>query len=165
MISGPIASGKSTLSTEIAGLLRSEGWSVALTALDTVAEMARPTLPDWNWAHDIHAQLVGAWLATGIDLVIDEGTSSPTEVQQVLDRVPTGVTVFHVVLTADYAASLARAEADPGRGRGLSKDPDFLRTDHDTYTGHLPDLPCNVRVHVEGRAPTEMAEELLDHLF
>lgn len=80
MISGPIASGKSTLAAELARLLRNAGLSVALTDLDTVAEMALPTLPDWAWAHDIHAQLVGAWLATGIDVVVDEGTSRPNEV-------------------------------------------------------------------------------------
>lgn len=165
MISGPIASGKSTLAAEISGLLRRDGWSVALTALDMIAEMALPTLPDWNWAHDIHAQIVGAWLATGIDLIIDEGTCSPTEVHQVLDHLPTGVEVFHVVLTADYDSSLARAQADPGRGRGLSKDPDFLRADHDAYIRHLPELPCNLRLHVEGRAPTELAGQVLDRLF
>lgn len=159
MISGPIASGKSTLAGELVRLLRLEGFSVALTDLDTVAEMALPTLPSWDWAHGIHAQLVGAWLRTGVDIVVDEGTSNPTEVQQVLDQVPEGTSVLHVVLTADLDASLARARADSGRG--ISQDPAFLRGDHEAYARHLPQLPSSLRLHVEGREPAALAREVL----
>jgi hypothetical protein len=159
MISGPIASGKSTLAGEVVRLLRQEGWSVALTDLDTVAEMALPTLPSWDWAHGIHAQLVGAWLRTGVDVVVDEGTSNAAEVQQVLDQVPEGTDVFHVVLTADFDASLARAMADSGRG--LSQDPTFLRGDHQAYARHLPQLPSSLRLHVEGQEPAALAREVL----
>jgi pantothenate kinase-related protein Tda10 len=163
MISGPIASGKSTLADELTQLLRLDGFSVALTDLDTVAEMALPTLPDWEWAHEIHAQTVGAWLTAGIDIVVDEGTSNPTEVQQVLDQVPQGTEVFHIVLTADFDASLARARAD--HGRGVSKDPAFLRADHEAYSHHLPHLPSNLRLHVEGQEPAALARQALRSLF
>lgn len=162
VISGPIASGKSTLAAELVRLLRADGFSVALTDLDTVAEMALPTLPDWTWAHRIHAQVVGAWVATDIDIVIDEGTSSSEEVQQVLAQVPPDVEVFHVVLTADYDHSLARAQADPGRG--VSKGPDFLRAAHASFARHLPELPCNLRLDVEGRDPWELARQVLGRL-
>jgi energy-coupling factor transporter ATP-binding protein EcfA2 len=160
MITGPIAAGKSTLAAEVARLLRETGRSVALTDLDTVAEMALPTLPSWDQAHAIHAQLVGAWCATDVDVVVDEGTSTPEEVQQVRDRLPAGSTIFPVVLTADYDASLARARGD--EGRGLSKEPAFLRADHDAYAQHLPNLPGSWRLHVEGRTPTDLARDVLD---
>jgi hypothetical protein len=163
MISGPIAAGKSTLAIELVRLLRTNGSSVALTDLDTVAEMALPTLPGWTCAHRIHAQLVGAWLATDVDVVVDEGTSTTEEVQQVLAEVPAGITVFHVVLTANYDRSLARARADPGRG--LSKDPDFLRAAHLSYAQHLPMLPCNLRLDVEKHAPKAMAAQVLERLL
>ena len=159
MITGPIAAGKSTLAAEVCRLLRASGRSVALTDLDTVAEMALPTLPSWDQAHAIHAQLVGAWCATDIDVVVDEGTSTPEEVRQVRDRLPAGIPIFHVVLIADYDASLTRALGDPGRG--LSKDPDFLRADHDAYARHLPDLPGSWRLEVEGRTPADLAAEVL----
>lgn len=162
MISGPIAAGKSTLAGELVQMLRADGFSVAGTDLDTVAEMALPTLPDWDWAHRIHAQLVGAWLRTGVDIVVDEGTSSPGEVRQVLDQVPDGVTVFHVVLTADFDASLARARADSGRG--VSKDPAFLRAAHDTYARHLPHLRNDLLLHVEGQEPGALARQILARL-
>ncbi|MFD7022033.1 hypothetical protein [Promicromonospora sukumoe] len=162
MISGPIASGKSTLAVELARVLRHEGLSVAVTDLDTVAGMALPTLPDWGWAHRIHAQLVGAWLTTDVDVVIDEGTSSPAEVQEVLDQVPEGTDVFHLVLTADFDASLARARADVGRG--VSKDPAFLRADHEAYSDHLPHMPSDLQLHVEGQGPEELVRRLLAFL-
>lgn len=47
-ISGPIASGKSALAKALSAELRSRGSSVALTDLDTVAEMTLPTLPEWE---------------------------------------------------------------------------------------------------------------------
>lgn len=163
MISGPIASGKSTLAGDLVRLLRLEGFSVALADLDTVAEMALPTLPSWDWAHGVHAQLVGAWLRTGVDIVVDEGTSNPAEVQQVLDQAPEGTDVFHVVLTADLDASLARARADSGRG--ISQDPAFLRGDHEAYSRHLPQLPSSLRLHVEGQEPAALAREVLARLL
>lgn len=79
-----------------------------------------------------------------------------------LGQAPADTHVFQVVLTADFDASLTRAQADPGRG--LSKDPNFLRADHNTYNRHLPDLPCNLCLHVEAREPTELAREVLDSL-
>jgi energy-coupling factor transporter ATP-binding protein EcfA2 len=163
MISGPIASGKSTLADALAQMLRLDGFSVALTDLDTVAEMALPTLPNWDWAHKIHAQIVGAWLTTGVDIVVDEGTSNPTEVQQVIDHVPEGTDVLHIVLTADFDASLARARADSGRG--ASKDPTFLRADHEAYSHHLPHLPSSLRLHVEGQEPAALARQVFNRLF
>lgn len=162
MISGPIAAGKSTLSGELVQMLRADGLLVARTDLDTVAEMALPTLPNWDWAHRIHAQLVGAWLRTGVDIVVDEGTSSPDEVDQVLEQVPEGIDIFHVVLTADFDASLARAKADSGRG--ISKNPTFLRAAHDTYARHLPRLLGDLRLHVEGQEPQTLARQVLRRL-
>jgi hypothetical protein len=137
------------------------GLTVALTDLDTVAEMALPTLREWDWAHRVHAQLVGAWLATGIDLVIDEGTSSCYEVGLVLEQVPAVTRVGHVVLVADFERSLYRAQSDSGRG--ASKEADFLRADHDHYAQEIPYLPCDLQIEVEGRAPQDMAAEALTH--
>lgn len=158
IISGPIAAGKSTVAQQLTTRLRTTGTSVALVDLDTIAEMALPTLPTWDWAHSIHARMVGLWLATAIDVVVDEGTSTLAEVRQVLEQCPPGTTVLHVVLTADFEASLRRAEAE--ESRGLSKERDFLRQQHDRFARELPHLPCDLRLHVEGRTPAELAEEI-----
>lgn len=159
VISGPIASGKSTLASTLADKLRGRGLELALTDLDTVAEMALPTLPDWELAHRVHAHLVGAWLQTRVDLVIDEGTSTRHEVDLLMAQVPNGTQVRHVVLTADFDRSLRRAQGDPTRG--LSKQPDFLRRDHQRYAEELPRLPSDLRLNVEGRAPAQLASEIV----
>ena len=159
MITGPIASGKSTVAQMVAEVLRADGLTVALVDLDTVAEMALPTLSDWAWAHRIHADLVGHWLATSIDVVVDEGTSTLEEVDQVRRQVPPGTELLHIVLTADFEASLARAQGESSRG--LSKQPDFLAKDHEQYATELARLGGDLRLHVEGRRPAELAADVV----
>ena len=147
LITGPIAAGKSTLAAAVARRLREADLTVALVDLDTIAEMALPTLPDWGWAHRIHAEVVGAWAATPLDVVVDEGTSTPGEVAQVLDAVPDGVPVLRVVLVADVERSWERAQGDPTRG--LSKDRGFLGRTYAHYESVLPDLRADLRIDVE----------------
>lgn len=160
LVAGPLAAGKSTVSDLVVARFRARGRDVAFTALDDVADMARPTLPDWEWAHSIHAHLVGLWVRTGIDIVVDEGASSLDEVRAIQAQLPDGVPVFHVVLTADYDAALVRATADPTRG--ISKDPEFLRGQYDHFAAQLPTLPCDLRLHVEGRSPAQLADAVMD---
>lgn len=159
VISGPIASGKSTLAINVARQLRDRGLTIALVDLDTIAEMALPTLPDWTWAHRIHSETVGSWLRTDIDMVIDEGNSTPGEIQQVLDQIPDGTAVFHVVLHTGYEPALARAQADPTRG--LSKDPEFLRRAYDAYDETAQLLPADLRLDVESETPERLADAVL----
>jgi energy-coupling factor transporter ATP-binding protein EcfA2 len=142
VVSGPIASGKSTLAAELARLLRSAGESVAVVGLDTVAEMALPTLDDWAWAREIYGQVVRAWLKTPISTVIAEGTAIPSEVGELLGHVPRDVRVVTVLLVTRYETALSRVRADPTRGR--SRDPEFLdrmyRRFNDGLTGMAADL-------------------------
>lgn len=159
MISGPIASGKSTVAAEVTARLRHARRSVALVDLDTVAEMALPTLPEWGWAHRIHAQLVGLWLASDIDVVVDEGTSSPAEVDQVLNQVPDGNQVLHVALTTDFEHALARAQADITRG--LSQDRHFLRRDHDHFVAIEHLLPYHLRLDTGDATAGDLADEII----
>ncbi|ACQ81005.1 hypothetical protein Bcav_2760 [Beutenbergia cavernae DSM 12333] len=153
LISGPIAAGKSTLAREVARQLRELGRTVALVELDTVAEMALPTLPDWDWAHSIHAGLVGAWSATPIEVVLDEGTETPAEVAQVLRAVPEGAPVLKVVLVADVERSWERAQGDPTRG--LSKDRDFLTEMYERFAAGLPELERDLLLDVEATSLEE----------
>lgn len=127
VVVGPIAAGKSTLAAEVGRRLRERGESVAVVALDSVAEMALPTL-EWEWAHEVHGRLVAAWLATPLRTVVAEGPSTPGEVDQLLRCVPHDVEVLTAVLVTRYEVAQQRALQDPGRG--ASKDPDFLRADH-----------------------------------
>lgn len=159
LVAGPLAAGKSTVSQLVVDALRGRGRDVAFTALDDVADMARPTLPDWEWAHDIHARLVGLWVRTGIDVVVDEGASSIGEVQAIHAQLPPETPTLHVVLAAEYEPALKRASSDPTRG--ISKEPAFLRSQYDHFATQLPLLPRDLLLHVDGRTPAELANDVL----
>jgi len=162
LITGPIAAGKSTLAREVAARLREAGRTVALVDLDTVAEMALPTLPDWEWAHAIHADLVGSWTARPLDVVVDEGSSSPAEVAQILAAVPRDVPVLRVLLLADVERSWERAQLDPTRG--LSKDRDFLGRMYEAFDAGLPQLGHDLLLDVETTSLDERATAVVQEI-
>ena len=64
---------------------------------------------------------------------------------------------------APRLASHARALVDPGRG--VSRVHASLQRDHERFATELPDLPCDLRLHVEGRAPRELAGEILGRVI
>jgi hypothetical protein len=161
VIVGPIATGKSTLAAEVGQRLRKRGESVAVVGLDTVAEMALPTL-DWAWAHDVHGHLVRAWLATPVRTVIAEGPSTAAEVGQLMRSVPEDVGILSVVLTTRYAIALQRALHDPDRV--LSKNPVFLRRDHDRFESGRPDLACDLALDSAEATPAMLAERVIGTL-
>jgi hypothetical protein len=158
VIVGPIAAGKSTLAAEVALRLRARGESVAVVGLDSVADMALPTL-DWAWAHEVHGQLVGAWLATPVRTVVAEGPGTPAELDHVRRYLPDGAGVLTVVLTTSYETALRRALGDAGRG--LSKDPEFLRRTHGRFEDGLPDLAPDLLLDSGRDSPTTLAEHVV----
>jgi len=157
VIVGPIAAGKSTLAAAVAQRLRERGEAVAVVGLDSVAEMALPTL-DWESAHEVHGHLVRAWLATPVGTVIAEGPSTAAELDQLMRYVPRDVEVLTVVLTTRYEVALRRAQQDPDRG--ISKDPDFLRGDHDRFDSSRPHLMCDLIVDSSDAPPSTLAEHV-----
>jgi hypothetical protein len=135
------------------------GEAVAVVGLDTIAEMALPTLDDWTWAHEIHGQVVGAWLATPIPTVIAEGTGTQAEVEQVLRHVPSDVQVFRVLLVTRYETALRRATADPTRG--ISKDPDFLGRMYVRFNDELPGMAYDLRLDSEESSTGVLAAQVV----
>ena len=163
LIIGPIASGKTTLANTLADKLRGSGRAVAVVGLDTVAEMALPTLADWTWAHEVHGRLVGAWLETPIPIVVAEGPETPTEIEQVLLHVGSEVRVLRILITSGYVTALARAMADPNRG--LSKDPDFLRGMYDRFEATRDDIAYDLKVDTEDVSSSDIARQIMELLL
>jgi adenylylsulfate kinase-like enzyme len=161
VIVGPIAAGKSTLAAAVAQRLRARGEAVAVVGLDSVAEMALPTL-DWEWAHEVHGQLVRAWLATPVRTVVAEGPSTAAEVDRLMRCLPRDVEVLTVVLTTRYEVALRRAQQDPDRE--ISKDPEFLRGDHDRFESSRPHLTCDLLVDSSEPTPSTLAERVTQAL-
>ena len=142
LIAGPIAAGKSAVSRALADALRADGHRLALVELDQIADMARPTLPDWADAHRLFASVTSQWLQTELDLVIAESVSSRSELDLVLGNVPAGTPLLTAVLTCDADTALRRAQADPTRG--VSRQEDFLRRVHADWALQLPQLPADL---------------------
>jgi energy-coupling factor transporter ATP-binding protein EcfA2 len=162
LIVGPIASGKSTLANTLADKLRSDGHAVVVVGLDTVAEMALPTLADWTWAHEVHGQLVGAWLEKPIHTVIAEGPETPGEIEQIMRHVGPDVSVQKVLITTSYEAALARAVSDPTRG--ISKDPEFLRRMYRRFEQLRRDIVHDVQFDTEELSSDDIAELVIEGL-
>lgn len=162
LIIGPIASGKSTLANTVADKLRSSGEAVAVVGLDSVAEMALPTLADWTWAHEVHGQLVGAWLEKPIPTVIAEGPETPEEIEQIMRHVRSDVSVLKVLIKTRYETALARAVQDPTRG--LSKDPEFLRRMYRRFEQTRPDISHDVQFDTEELSSDDIAMRVIEGL-
>ncbi|WP_232820136.1 chloramphenicol phosphotransferase CPT family protein [Brachybacterium sp. YJGR34] len=142
LITGPLAAGKSAVTRALAEQLRADGIQLALVELDAIADMARPTLPDWAAAHRIFAQVTAQWLHADLDLVIAESVSGRAELDLVLRGVPAGTPVLTVALACDVEVALERALADPTRG--LSRDEGFLRSAHEAWRAERSHLPVDL---------------------
>lgn len=158
VVVGPIAAGKSTLAAEVGRRLRERGESVALVGVDEVADMALRGL-GWQWAHEVHAHVVRAWLATPVDTVIAEGPGTRAELDQLMRCNADDVGALTVVTTIDYRTALARATRDPDRG--LSKDPVFLRRMHDRFVASLPNIAADLTVDTARDSPATLAEQVV----
>lgn len=130
VITGPIASGKSTISREIARELERDHVRVAVIDLDLVHDSLLPdgsTSDDaiWELARHVAAAQANAFLAEGVAIVVAEGSfNTPGDRSAFTDRLDPGVVPLVVTLRVSYEEALRRAQADPTRGR--SRDPDFL---------------------------------------
>lgn len=151
------------MANTLAAKLRSDGHAVVVAGLDTVAEMALPTLADWTWAHEVHGQLVGAWLEKPIQTVIAEGPETPGEIEQVMRHVGSDVSVLKVLITTTYEAALARAVADPTRG--MSKDPEFLRRMYRRFEQTRPEIAYDFHFDTEELASNDIAERVIEGLL
>lgn len=158
LIAGPIAAGKSSVSRALAEALRADGTSLALVELDQIADMARPTLPEWTDAHRIFASVTAQWLDAGLDLVIAEAVSSRHELDLVLGGVPAGTPRLTVVLTCEVGTALGRALAD--RSRGVSRQEDFLRQVHADWARQLPQIPADLIIDTGATPLAESVQKI-----
>lgn len=122
---GPQASGTSTIAAALADDLRGAGEQLALVALDAIAAMALPTLPDWSAVSGIFETVTARWLQAGCSCVIAEGAGSATESGRLREQAGPGVAVVVVAVTASFETAYARASADATRG--ISRRFDFLQ--------------------------------------
>jgi thymidylate kinase len=130
VITGPIASGKSTVARELARDLERAGHSAAVIDLDVVHEMV-PTGgqpsgdASWALAREAAGTLANTFLAAGIAVVIAEGSfNAAGDRAAFADHLDATANPQYVTLRVSYEEALRRAQGDASRGK--SRDPAFL---------------------------------------
>ena len=130
VITGPIASGKSTIAREVARQLERTHVRVAVIDLDLVHDRLatdEPSSSETTWARARHAaaDLASAFLNEGVAVVVAEGSfNTPDDRAAFSQRLDPGVSPLYVTLRVSFEEALRRAQGDPTRGR--SRDPAFL---------------------------------------
>ena len=146
ILTGPIAAGKNTVADKLAHHLTGCGKTVVVADVDDVAAMvSAPGAAEaglWFAAHQAHGALVGQWMRSSVEYVVVVGPIYTAEERAVLiDTVPDDAAVLWVVIDAPMSVTLARAQADPGRG--LSRDPEFHHAAHRRFRELLPAIPAD----------------------
>jgi adenylylsulfate kinase-like enzyme len=145
VVTGPIASGKSTLARAVACELGSRGTKAAAVDLDLIYEILDPQrapkndLAKWAQARRVAARLTAALLVEGVDVVVEGEFLTACERAEFTAALPRGIQPHFVTLLLSYDLALQRASRD--QTRGLSRDPVFLRDHYEAATRVLRDVP------------------------
>jgi adenylylsulfate kinase-like enzyme len=129
VITGPIASGKSTMARELEREIERHGARAAVIDLDLVHDAlpGGPTSDDsrWTTARRAAATTANALGADGVAVVIAEGSVNLASDRRAFTTgLRSGADPLYVTLLVSYEEALRRAQRDPTRGR--SRDPEFL---------------------------------------
>jgi predicted kinase len=147
VISGPIASGKSTVAQALARQLERIGGRVVVIDLDLVHDSLQHPAggPEdhaaaWSLARHAAAAAANQLLEEGVGVVIAEGSfNESSQRSDFVERLTTGLAPIYVTLLVSYEEALRRAQRDPTRG--VSRDPSFLRQYYARVSPALASLP------------------------
>jgi adenylylsulfate kinase-like enzyme len=145
VITGPIASGKSTVARELARELERTGVRVAVIDLDLVHdELASGSHSDdatWTLARRRAADAANAFLEHGFAVVVAEGSfNAPSHRDAFAARLRPTDHPRYVTLQVSFEEALRRAQGDPTRGR--SRDPGFLGPYFSAWQEHYSTAPA-----------------------
>jgi shikimate kinase len=142
VISGPIASGKSTVARALAKELHRAATASAVIDLDLVYDMLEPNearkddARKWRRARHAAAALADAFLDDGVEIVIVEGEFLIAEDRATfLDFLRTSGEPRFVTLCTSFDEALRRVANDPART--FSRDADFLSRHYKEARGPL----------------------------
>jgi chloramphenicol 3-O-phosphotransferase len=167
VVSGPIASGKSTVARALAQEVERRRATAAAIDLDIVYEMLEHSSrrkddgSKWQRAERGAAALADAFLADSVDVVIVDGDFLRGPDRRVfVAALRTNVEPRFVTLRVSLEEALRRVADDPTRG--LSRDPAFLRAYYDAAAA-LGDSPAtDLVVDSESVTASEAAQTIAD---
>lgn len=164
VVIGPIGSGKSTVARLLGERLVAAGLTVATPDVDDVVFMGSGP-PDafetmWDRGRRVHGAVVGAWLRSGVDVVVAHGPAyTEDETAALMVDVPPDTPTTRVMLLAPYDVALGRVTDDPERG--LSRDPAFLRSTHERFAALRPTIAsCDHTFDTTMTTAEQIADEL-----
>ncbi len=146
VITGPIASGKSTVAIELARALELMDVRAAVIDLDLVHDRltANGSPSDdstWTLARRETATAANAFLEQGVAVVIAEGSFNlPSDRATFTRHLRPSSGLAFVTLQVSFQEALRRAQADPTRGR--SQDPQFLGSHFEARHDVLAAVPA-----------------------
>lgn len=169
VITGPIASGKSTMARELARELERMGIRTAVIDLDLVYDMVsdgRSKSDEATWALARHgaAALTNTFLDQRVAVVVAEGSFNTQADRAAYARhLDPPSDPLYVSLRVSYEEALHRAQGDPTRG--VSRDPNFLAP----YFAERSDLfadvpPTDVVIDTEETTAAGAAATIADAL-
>jgi adenylylsulfate kinase-like enzyme len=130
VITGPIASGKSTVAGSLATELELRDVRAEVIDLDVVHDRlteggATTDESSWTLARQEAATAANAFLEAGVAVVIADGSFNlPIDREAFARHLRPGTALVYVTLRVSFEEALRRAQGDPTRGR--SRDPQFL---------------------------------------
>jgi adenylylsulfate kinase-like enzyme len=130
VITGPIASGKSTVARELARKLGLADVQAAVIDLDLVHDqliaIGSPSDDStWTLARREAATVANAFREDGLAVVIADGSFNlPSDRAAFAQHLRPGLGLVFVTLQVSFDGALRRVQGDPTRGR--SRDPQFL---------------------------------------
>lgn len=164
VISGPIASGKSTVARELSRVLERTDARVEVTDLDDVHDelvaTGQPSSPaTWDLARGAAASLANTFLDQGMAVVVAEGSyNTPADRAAFSDHLGPGVSPLYVTLRVSFDEALRRAQADPTRGR--SRDPAFLSAYFAAHEARGTAPESDLVIDTERESATSAAEAI-----
>ena len=130
VVTGPIASGKSTIAIELARQLslndvRAEVIDLDLVYDGLIAQGLPPDASTWRRARGDAARTTDAFLDDDVAVIVAEGSFNlPDDRSAFVDQLRSNSEVVFVTLRVSFEEALRRAQGDQTRGR--SRDPEFL---------------------------------------
>ena len=165
VITGPIASGKSTVARALYRELAGLDVRAAIIDLDIVEDMLSPEGPSpdlakWTLARKATAMLASTFLSDGVAVVIADGSfNQATDRAAFEQHLDTDVSPLYVTLRVSFEEALRRAQGDPMRG--VSRDPAFLGAYFADATHVSASVPAtDIVIDTESVSPTAAAAEI-----
>ena len=147
VVTGQIASGKSTVACGVARELQQDGTNAAVVDLDVIYEMLDPARDPkvnqakWRHARQLAAQLAGVLLAEGVHVVVEGEFLTSDQRAEFTNALRPVTALRFVTLQVPFEVALERANADPSRG--LSRDPAFLASHYESTAEAIRSIPSS----------------------